>query len=136
MSAETPCPQCWRATGKVTSNFIRNRGQPTIYDFPWPDTLVNNPPPTLVYVRLYNNVFNLNNKQMPRLLMTQGRKYQFNIVTNGVPFYFSTQPAGKPDVFGIPPTDWDLRTYTAGESTPKKFYYTSPDGVAGEVNVV
>jgi len=137
MSAETPCSVCYRLDGTVTSNFIRNRGVPTVYDTPWPDTLVNNPAPTPVYVRLVNGVFNLNGKQMPRLLLTQGRKYQFNIVTNGVPFYFSTTPGGPVDVFGIPPVDYDLRTYTATEATPKKFYYTSPDGkVAGEVVIV
>jgi len=120
----------------ITSDYIRGRGQPTVYDESFPEYLINNPPPANVIVRDYQSRFVLNGKLTPKLLLTMNKKYQFNIMTN-IPFYFSTTPGGLPDIWGIPAVTRDLRTYTPVNTTPKKFYYTSPDGRAyGEVNIL
>lgn len=121
----------------VSSSFIRGKGVPTVYDNSFPDTLTNNPPPTQIFVRteIINGkpYFNINGKTQPRLLLTKGKKYQFNIVTKGHKFYFSSKPMGNPDIFGIPPVDYDLRTYTTPDHD---YYYTSTNGMAGKVKVI
>lgn len=87
-------------------------------------------------------VFWINGWEHPRLLLTRGKKYQFNIMTCGYPFYFTTDPEGGHgninNIMGITPSDWDLRTYTIGKGIPSKFYYQSTGfpGMGGEVIVL
>jgi len=116
----------------VSSGYLRDRGQtsfPTeIYDEGWPGYLVNNPPPSLLYVRAapsqYDKskmVFWINGWERPRLVLTRGKKYQFNILTAGHPFYFSSLD-GKP-VTDIPPTDYYVTTITVDQNMPCEFKY-------------
>lgn len=153
MPPEAPAPTCCQLTSSqigsspitqlptaVTSSFIRTKGIPTYFDNPLPDSVVNNPAPIPVYVRLKDGRFYLNDRPSPRLVLQRGGKYQFNIVTGCCPFYFSSKPGGQPDIFGIPPTEYDLRTYVITHKLPARFYYTSVSGksadLVGEVIVV
>ena len=130
---EVPKSECCGSSHKVTSTFIRNKGLPTYFDNPLPNSVVNNPPPIPVYVRLQNGRFYINGKDSPRLVLQRNGKYQFNIVSECCPFYFSSKPGGASDIFGIPPTTYDLRTYVVNDTVPNKFYYTSVSGKSGEL---
>ena len=142
-----PLPVCNRLQSYphtvVTSSFIRNNGLPTVYDIGYSPELTNNTPGIPVYVRLGRSngkkYFVINHKVSPRLLLTRGKKYQFNIVTECCPFYFSSKPFGPPDIFGIPPVAYDTRGYKITDNIPNKFYYTSNTGencLVGEVVIV
>jgi hypothetical protein len=144
----SPLPICNRLQGypnvAVTSNFIRDRGIPTPYDIGFLPEYTDNTPAIQLFVRLGTDsttgkkYFVINGKTSPRLLLTRGKKYQFNIVTECCPFYFSQKPFGQPDVFGIPPIAYDLRTYKITDNIPNKFYYTSTDSecLVGEVVII
>jgi len=136
----------------VSNAFIRNRGQTSFvtepYDSGWPDYLTNNPPPSLLYVRVapsqyypYNNVFWINGWERPRLILTCGKKYQFNVMTCGHPFYLTTDPKGgngnKDNVTQVMPADFFVTTYTITPNLPKHFYYQSANhsGMDGEILV-
>lgn len=121
----------------VSSAYIRNRGVTApateVYDQDWPDYLTNNPAPTTLYVRVapsqYSKkpVFWINGWERPRLILTCGKKYQFNISTCGHPFYFTMDPTGgngnDQNLTGIVPADYDMRTYKINPTLPGKFYY-------------
>jgi hypothetical protein len=160
---EVPDPICWRlnkpcpsgeACGELTDDscqgrtavspaFIRNRGAVTYYDCPTNPGAINNPSPTAIFVRITDGSprkFIINSKISPRLILKRGAKYQLNIVTDCCPFYFSSVPGGPADIFGLPPSSYDTRTYVIGPQVPDKFYYTSISGqegtLVGEVVVV
>lgn len=134
----------------VSSSFIRNHSRPNsateIFDKGWPDYLTNNPPPSLLYVRVAPSrqnpskmVYWINGWERPRLILTKNKKYQLNVSTHGYPFYFTTDPTGghgnKDNITQVPPSDYYVSTYTIGDST--NFYYQSsahPD-MGGEVIV-
>lgn len=138
----TPVEMACNGETAVTTSFIRGRGVPTYFDNPPDPRRINNPSPVPIFVRIDENTkqFILNGKVSPRLVLQRGGKYQINIVTGCCPFYFSTKPGGSPDIFGIPPVEYDLRTYVIGDKVPSKFYYTSVSGASkslvGEVVVV
>ncbi len=137
----------------VSTSFIRNRGQTSfateVYDSGWPDYLTNNPPPTLVYVRAAPSqydakkmVFWINGWERPRLVLTCGKKYQFNVSTCGYPFLFTSESKGgngnKGNMNGIAgpvPSDFYVSTYTINPGLPKKFYYQCANNsdMGGEV---
>lgn len=161
---EAPKPICWKsppACGEekvcnqltetpcflgthVTSDYIRNRGNPTYFDCPTDPAAINNPAPVPIYVRITDcqspRKFIINSRISPRLILKRGSKYQLNVVTDCCPFYFSTKPGGSADIFGIPPNSYDTRTYVIDNAVPSKFYYTSVSGkdssLVGEVIVV
>jgi hypothetical protein len=122
----------------VSNAFIRNRGQTSfateVYDEGWPDYLTNNPPPTPLYVRVAPSqtdpkkmVYWINGWERPRLILTCGRKYQFNVNTCGYPFYFTTDSKGgqgnKDPVSQVVPSDFYVYTYTMNPGVPQEFYY-------------
>lgn len=124
----------------VSSSYIRNRGQTSfatqIYDEGWPNYLTNNPPPSLLYVRVapsqYNKnklVYWINGWERPRLILTLGKKYQFNVVTCGNPFFLTTDPNGGNgdigNVSSVNASDYFVTTITVTEDLPKSFYYQS-----------
>nr|QBK87893.1 MAG: beta-sandwich protein [Marseillevirus LCMAC202] len=134
----------------VSTAFIRNRGQTSfatqVYDEGWPDYLTNNPPPTPLYVRAAPSqydanklVFWINGWERPRLILTCGKKYQFNVSTCGQPFYFTSDPEGgngdKGNVTSVVPSDFYVSTYTMNPGVQQKFYYQSANkaGMGGEV---
>lgn len=135
----------------VSNAYIRNRGQtsfPTeIWDEGWPDYLTNNPPPVPVYVRVapsqYDRtkmVYWINGWERPRLVLTVGKKYQFNVSTCGHPFYFTTDSFGgngnKGGVTSVPPADYFVSTFTMEPGqVPNQFYYqcSNHPGMGGEV---
>ena len=136
----------------VSNSFIRNRGQPTFptlqYDEGWPDYLTNNPPPTQLYVRTapsqYDKnkiVFWINGWERPRLLLTHGKKYQFNVSTAGNPFYLTVDPQGgvgdKNNIGPNIPSDYFVTTVTIN-NLPDRFYYQSANtpGMGGEVVII
>lgn len=134
----------------VSNTYIRNRGQtsfPTMgYDEGYPDYLTNNSPPTPMYVRLAvsqrdpnKKVFWINGWERPRLILTRGKKYQFNVVTCGEPFFLTSDQTGGNGAVGgvssVPPSDFYVYTYTINPTTPMKFYYQSPNtaDIGGQV---
>jgi hypothetical protein len=134
----------------VSAGFIRNRGQTSfateVYDEGWPDYLVNNPPPAPLYVRIapsqYDGnklVYWINGWERPRLVLTCGHKYQFNVSTCGQPFYFTSDNTGghgnKNNITSVAPSDFYVSTYTMNPGVPEKFYYQSTNlsGMGGEV---
>ncbi len=136
----------------ASTAFIRNRGQTSfathVYDEGWPDYLTNNPPPTPVYVRAapsqYDStklVYWINGWERPRLVLTRGKKYQFNVSTCGQPFYLTSEPKGgqgnKNNVTAVAPSDFYVTTYTIAPGMPSKFYYQSAKlaGMGGEVGI-
>lgn len=151
------CPQLPISCGGSTTGgtwastaFIRNRGQTSfateVYDEGWPDYLTNNPPPTPVYIRAapsqYDRnklVYWVNGWERPRLVLTRGKKYQFNVNTCGQPFYLTTESSGGKgnvgNITSVAPSDFYVTTYTITENMPKKFYYQSTNlfGMGGEV---
>ena len=127
----------------VSSAFIKNRGQTSFatetYDEGYPDYLTNNPPPTPLYVRVAPSqydasklVYWINGWQQPRLILTCGKKYQFNVSTCGQPFYLTTDPTGgngnKDPVSQVVPSDFYVYTYTINPGLPGEFYYQSANG--------
>jgi hypothetical protein len=126
--------KCHSLTGGtwVSNNYIRNRGQVSleteIYDEGYPNYLVNNSPPITLYVRVApsqlnknNMVFWINGWERPRLILTSGKKYQFNISTCGHPFYFSDENNNK--ITNLVASDYNLQTITITDNLPKKFLY-------------
>ena len=126
----------------VSSGYIRNRGEFTFESLPWdlgyPDNLTNNPPPTPLYVRCAVSQYDptkrvlwVNGLQQPRLVLTRGRKYQFNVMTcaSGGGFFFTSQaPAGRADgnvgnLTHIEPSDYFVSTIVINDKFPTNFYY-------------
>jgi hypothetical protein len=132
----------------VSNSFIRNRGQPSFatmgYDEGYPDYLTNNPPPVPLYVRVAPSQFDASKKvywingwERPRLVLTRGKKYQFNVMTCGYPFYFGKdlKSTGIDNITKVPPTDYNVSTFTMNPGVTDKFYYKCslyPD-MGGEV---
>lgn len=149
---------CWKQNHGnniwVSNNYIRNRGEvtfPTLeWDLGYEDKFTNNQPPSLIYVRTESaaalngkSVFYLNGYQQPRLILTRGKKYQFNINTNGQPFFFTSDPTGGPNsvagnITTINPSAYDVRTFTITDEFPKTFYYQSSHhpGMGGQVVIL
>lgn len=132
----------------VSTSFIRSNGQLSIptraFDEGYPNYLTNNAPPSQVFVRVEPSqkdpsklVFYLNGYQQPRLFLTCGKKYQFNINTRGHPFYFITNDK-KQVVGNFPPTDYFVTTITVNPDLPKSFRYecAAHPGMGGEVVVL
>jgi len=136
----------------ASTAYIRNRGQTSfatmVYDEGWPDYLVNNPPAINVYVRVapsqYDKnkmVFWLNGWERPRLVLTRGKKYQFNIVTAGHPFILTSDPNGgngsQGQVGSVSQTDYFVFTISVSKETPTNFYYqcSNHPGMGGKVFV-
>lgn len=123
----------------ISNSFIRNRGLPNpVYDQPLAECVVNNPPPSMVYVRLARNsqgklVFWLNGWQQPNLKLTRGKKYQFNIMTPGHPFVLRTTDG---QVLSRA-TDYFTTTITAS-GFPETFRYECAlhPGMGGNVQIV
>ncbi len=157
MDGVIPTNDCWKQSHNgggvwISSTYIRNRGEVTPetldWDLGWQKYNTDNVPPTLLYVRVENSakkngkpVFYINGYETPRLILTCGKKYQFNINTIGFPFFFTTDPVGgcnKDNVTNIPPSEYDNRTYTITHDFPKIFYYQSSlyPGMGGQVIVV
>lgn len=110
----------------VSSNFIRNKSSPSNIsnDYAHYDSKsTNNPPSTSIYVRLdpISNKYVLNGKLMPRLVLTRGKKYQFNVVTPGKPFYLFTSIQGVGQT--TQPTDNYRFTITVDNNWPTEFFY-------------
>jgi len=147
-----PTNYCQKNLGNgmyVSSSFIRNKGQltfPTLpYDLGFSPIFTNNPPPINVYVRLATNPttnktsYWVNGRERPRIVLKKNTKYQFNISTIGIPFYFTKDPIGgngnNLPLTNVPPTDYNLQTFTFDSKFPEKFYYQSsaiPD-IGGEI---
>lgn len=146
------CPHKCKGQGTWVSNaFIRNRGQTSFptesYDEGYPDYLTNNPPPKPLYVRVAPSiktgkpVFWINGWERPRLILTCGKKYQFNVNTHGHPFYFTTNKDGGTgdvnNITAVKPSDYYVYTYTMNPGVPGEFYYqcTLHPGMGGKVVV-
>lgn len=123
-------------TSYVSSNFIRNKSSPsnisndyTHYDI----SGANNPPATNVYVRLDKTKthFVMNGRAHPRLVLTRGKKYQFNVVTPGKPFCLFTNVSGQ----STAPVESRIFGITVDNTFPTEFYYGSPglSEMTGEV---
>lgn len=136
----------------VSNAFIRNRGQTSfateIYDEGYPDYLTNNPPPTPLYVRVAPSqydpnkmVYWINGWQQPRVILTCGKKYQFNVSTCGHPFFLTTDAKGgngnKGGVSNVVPSDFYVYTYTINPGLPGEFYYqcANHSGMGGKIIV-
>ena len=137
----------------VSNAFIRNRGQTSFvtmdYDEGYPDYLTNNTPATQLFVRVApsqydknKKVFWINGWERPRLLLTRGKKYQFNVSTCGNPFYFTSDSHGgqgnKNNITQVTPSDYYVTTYTMADNVPQQFYYQSsqsPD-MGGVVRII
>jgi len=134
----------------VSSSFIRGRGQTSFatepYDSGWPDYLTNNTPAVQVFVRVApsgdgsgRSVYWINGYERPRLVLTRGTKYQFNIMTCGHPFYLTTAETGGQgdvsNVTSVPPTDYFTTTIYIDDKMPCDFYYQCSlhDGMGGNV---
>jgi len=130
----------------ISTAFINNRGLPTIFNEPIKDYLTNNTPAVQVFVRIApstNNpsklVYWLNGKESPRLVLTRGKKYAFNVVSHGYPFYFTTDNIGgngnKNNISQLLPSDYFSNTFTMTDDIPNTFYYqcsTHPN-IGGQV---
>ena len=123
----------------ISNSYIRNRGLPNpVYDEPLAECVVNNPPPTPVYVRIAPNshgkpVFWLNGYRQPNLKLTRGKKYQFNVITAGHPFVLRTNEGA--DLSRA--TDYFTTTITA-DGLPNQFVYECSlhPGMGGKVQIV
>ena len=133
----------------VSTAFIRDKALPNQYSDPLPDYLTNNPPATQVFIRVGPSkknpsklVFWINNIERPRLLLTKGKKYKFNVYTQGHPFYFTTDSSGGNgnvgNVNGVSPCDYYSDTFVMDSNVPKQFYYqcsNHPD-MGGQVLII
>jgi len=97
---------------------------------------LNNVPATQVFVRYdpRTESFSLNGKCMPRLLLTKGKKYSFNVVTNGHLFGFFSKDGNN--LTYVPPSDYNKFVITIDCTLPEEFYYGSKDGIMGHVKLV
>jgi len=137
----------------ASTAYIRGRGQTSfateVYDEGWPDYLTNNPPPTIIYVRVAPSqydatkmVYWINGWQQPRLLLTAGKKYQFNVSACGNPFYLTTDPTGgqgnKGNLTSLNPSDFFTTTLTVNPNLPREFYYQCSNfpGMGGRIKVI
>jgi hypothetical protein len=122
----------------ISTNYIRNRGETSFvtaeWDMGYPDSLTNNVPATTIYVRCAVSQFDprkkvlwVNGLERPRIVLTLGKKYQFNVMTCGEPFFFTLDPKGGngnvDNVSQIQPSDYFKTTITASKNLPKTFYY-------------
>jgi len=136
----------------ISTAFIRNRGETSFatieYDEGYPDYLTNNTPATIVYIRVAPSQYTPNKKsfwingwERPRLVLTRNKKYQFNVVTCGEPFYLTTSSKGGlgnvENITAVSPSDYYVYTYTITPNVPGKFFYQSSktDGLGGIVIV-
>ena len=134
----------------ASTAFIRNRGQPSFatmsYDAGFQDYFTNNPAPTPVYVRVapsqYDGsklVYWINGWETPRLVLTAGRKYQFNVNTCGHPFYLTSDPVGgngnKGGISSVPPADFFVTTYSPNAQECGEYWYqcSTHPGMGGKV---
>lgn len=113
----------------VSANFIRNKSSPSNVsnDYAhYSESGANNPPSTSVYVRLdpATGLFVLSGKRMPRLVLTRGKKYQFNVVTPGKPFYLF---GSTPDL-ATASTDNGRYTILVDNTWPAEFFYGCANG--------
>lgn len=134
----------------ASTAFIRNRGQPSFatlaYDAGYQDYFTNNPAPSPVYVRVapsqYDGnklVYWINGWETPRLILTVGNKYQFNVNTCGYPFYLTNDSKGgngnnKP-ISSVPPADFYVTTYSPTESDCGEHWYqcSTKQGMGGKI---
>lgn len=121
----------------VSANYIRNKSsESNVSDnyalYPEADT--NNTPATRVFVRSNpDGAFEINGKTAPRLLLTRGKKYQFNVVTSA--------PFGMFDTNGIaltPMSKYTVFGFQSDSQTPTEFFYGSnvSRGHRGSVKLV
>ena len=138
----------------ISTSFIRNRGLSTpvtkSYDDGYPDYLTNNSPASQLYVRIGQSkkdpskvVFWINGYERPRLFLTKGKKYQFNVNTYKYPFYFTSDITGGNgnvnNLSYVIPASYYVQTFTInGKFTPKKFYYQSTlsKNMGGEIFII
>lgn len=150
---QTGHPHINRPGTWISTSFIQGQSQPScatqVYDGGFPDYLTNNPAPTTVYVRVApsqfdatKQVFWINGLQQPRLVLTVGKKYQFNVVACGHPFYFTTDSTGGHGNVGnvspVVPSDYYVFTYTIDKNLPENFYYQCSlhPGMGGQVLII
>lgn len=118
----------------IGTNFIRNRGLTTdvtkFYDDGYPSNLTNNPPPVPIYVRIGQSLKNpneivywINGYERPRLILTRGKKYQFNVNTFNYPFYLTNDKDGGDNLSYVKPSSYFVQTFTINDKLPSKFYY-------------